>query len=148
MRRYVCVARGVQLSCGDLAKVLGARRPRCPSTTVRIVGSALEDTVVVRCPLWPRGSTGPMPPRPARPVEGQARRGPANVLVAERRGARLRLFVVPGRTLRRAPEGGVVGEPEFPVTHDKLDAPDGAVVHDRERRGRYERVGDRWERRG
>ena len=147
MRRYVCGARGVQLSLGDLAEVLGARRPRRSSTTVRIVGSVLEDAVVVRCPIWPRGATGPMPPRPARPVEGQARRGPANVLVAEMRGARLRLYVMPGRTLRRAPEGGVMGEPEFPVTDDDLDAPDGAVVHDDLRAGKYERVGDRWIRR-
>ena len=49
-----------------------------------------------RCPLWPIGGTGPAPVVPH--VEGQAKRGPRNVLVMDDAGM---LVVRPMRGLRR-----------------------------------------------
>jgi hypothetical protein len=59
-----------------------------PPSTLRLVR-------VHREKAWPRGARGPAPVAPI--VEGQARRGPCNVLVRRRDGA---AFVVPARTLR------------------------------------------------
>ena len=60
------------------------------------LGSVLRGRTVYHCPLWPMGATGPAPHAPA--VEGQAKRGPRNVVVAD---AAMRLFVLPLQTLRR-----------------------------------------------
>jgi hypothetical protein len=58
--------------------------------------SVLGGLTLYRCPLWPIGATGPAPVAPR--VEGQAKRGPRNVLVADSAGRR---FVLPLRTTRR-----------------------------------------------
>lgn len=65
------------------------------------LNSVLRGIIVLRCPLWPRGGTGPHPRAPM--VAGQAKRGPKNVLVADTLEGpwNLRLHIVPGRTLRR-----------------------------------------------
>lgn len=58
---------------------------------------------VHRCPLWPDARRGPNPPPPVVSVEGQPKRGPRNVLVADfvEGPWAPRLWVVPARTLRR-----------------------------------------------